>query len=101
MAAIAFGAFHLVGVLPVPDIPLEQVSVVLQNIIVGMVFGWFFWKYGLGSAMWTHFLLDIFFYVIMTPIFITGNFVLILVWLLLTVLSLIVSISVLNRLKTE
>jgi membrane protease YdiL (CAAX protease family) len=93
IAALVFGALHLVGVLPVPDILFTQVSVVVQNALVGLVFGWFYWRYGLESAMLTHFLLDVFFYVVMIPILTTANFVLILLWLAITVITLIIFIN--------
>jgi hypothetical protein len=93
IAALVFGAFHLVGVLPVPDVPLVQASVVAQNTMVGLVFGWFFWRFGLESAMLTHFFLDVFFYVIMIPVLMTGDFALILAWLVATVITLIIAIS--------
>lgn len=80
VAAFGFGVFHLYGVLRVPDVTFAQLSVVLQNTLVGLVFGWFYWQYGLESAMLTHFLLDVFTYVVMVPILMTMNLVLILAW---------------------
>jgi hypothetical protein len=97
IAAIVFGALHLVGILPVPDIPLVQASVVVQNTMVGLVFGWFYWKLGLESAMLTHMLLDVFFYVIMIPILMTGQWVVILAWLVVTVVVLTAAIGRISK----
>lgn len=80
MAAFGFGVFHLYGVLRVPEVTFAQLSVVLQNTLVGLVFGWIYWQYGLESAMLTHFLLDVFTYVVMVPVLMTTNLVLILAW---------------------
>jgi len=101
IAALVFGAFHLVGVLPVPDVLFAKVSVVVQNTLVGLVFGWFFWKFGLESAMLTHFLLDVFFYVVMIPVLMTANFALILAWLAITAIALVVSFKEFSKSRKE
>ena len=101
LSALVFGAFHLVGVAPVPDSLYAQASVVAENTLAGLVFGWFFCRYGLESAMLTHFLLDVFFYVITLPVLMTGNFAMILGWLVVTVVVLIVSINRYNRGRLE
>ncbi len=92
-AALVFGFLHLVGVLPVPDVVFAQISVVIQNTLVGLVFGWFYWKFGLEGAMLTHFLLDVFFYVVMIPVLASANFAFILAWLVMTAVILIVSVN--------
>jgi len=101
IAAFVFGAFHLVGVLPVPDVLFAKASVVVQNALVGLVFGWFFWKFGLESAMLTHFLLDVFFYVVMIPVLMTANFALILAWLVITAIALVVSFKEFSKSRKE
>jgi membrane protease YdiL (CAAX protease family) len=100
IAALAFGAFHLIGLLPVPEVLLVQVNIVIQNMLVGLVFGWFYWKFGLESAMLTHFLLDVFFYVVMTPILISANLVYILAWLMITSILLAFSFNKYSAYKT-
>jgi membrane protease YdiL (CAAX protease family) len=97
ISALAFGALHLVGVLPVPDDLISQVNVVVQNLLVGLVFGWFFWEFGLVSAMFTHFLLDVFFYVVMMPVLMTSNLAAILSWLIITVITLIIALREYSR----
>jgi hypothetical protein len=49
--------------------------------------------------MTTHFALDVFFYVIMIPILMTGSFALILAWLVITIATLVVAINHASRSK--
>jgi membrane protease YdiL (CAAX protease family) len=101
IAGLVFGMLHLVGMMSVPDVLFVQVNVVIQNTLVGLVFGWFYWKYGLESAMLTHFLLDVFIYVLMNPILMTANFALILAWLALTVITFIISFNKYSKIKDK
>jgi len=101
IAGFIFGLFHLIGVVPVPDDLLSKAVVVLQNTWVGLLFGWFYWKFGLESAMLTHFLLDVFLYVWMIPILMTANVVLILAWFVMTVIVLIVAINKYSAISTK
>jgi len=60
VAALAFGLGHLPGAAQVW--PLDAVVVVrtvLLNAIAGLVFGWFYVKHGLESAMLSHFCADL------------------------------------------
>ena len=59
-AALAFGALHLGPVAGVIDItPVVIVYALLLNGILGLSFGWLFWKFGLAAAMLAHFSTDI------------------------------------------
>jgi membrane protease YdiL (CAAX protease family) len=68
LAALAFGAAHLVGIIPVPRTPVFIVRTVAQNGIVGTAFGWLYWRHGLESAILTHFLFDVVTYVVVLPV---------------------------------
>jgi membrane protease YdiL (CAAX protease family) len=60
LAAIAFGAGHLPAAAKVW--PLDAIVVartVLLNAIAGLVFGWFYVRHGLESAMLAHFCADL------------------------------------------
>jgi membrane protease YdiL (CAAX protease family) len=60
LAAIAFGAGHLPAAANVW--PLDAVVVartLLLNGIAGLVFGWFYVRHGLESAMLSHFAADL------------------------------------------
>ena len=60
VAAIAFGAGHLPAAAKVW--PLDTVVVtrtLLLNGIAGLVFGWFYVRHGLESAMLSHFCADL------------------------------------------
>jgi hypothetical protein len=76
-AGFSFGIAHLWGVLPVPDILILKSSVVVQNSMIGILFGWLYWKFGLESATLTHILVDIGFYVVFIPVTRSNSFVLI------------------------
>lgn len=101
IAGFIFGLLHLIGVVPVPDDLLSKTLVVLQNMWVGLLFGWFYWKFGLESAMLTHFLLDVFLYVWMIPLLMTADFVLILAGFVITVIALIVAINKYSAISTK
>jgi hypothetical protein len=101
IAGFIFGLLHLIGVVPVPEDLLSKTLVVLQNTWVGLLFGWFYWKFGLESAMLTHFLLDVFLYVWMIPVLMTTNIVLILAWFVITGIALIVAINKYSSISTK
>jgi membrane protease YdiL (CAAX protease family) len=67
VAALAFGAAHLGGIIPVPLTPVFIVRTVMQNAIVGTAFGRLYWRRGLESAMLTHSLFDVVTYVVVLP----------------------------------
>jgi hypothetical protein len=77
VAALAFGAAHLGGIIPVPLTPVFIVRTVVQNGIVGTAFGWLYWERGLESAMLTHFLFDVVTYVVVLPVLRSNNLVLV------------------------
>jgi len=89
ISSLAFGVAHLWGVLPVPDSLILRSRVVIQNSLIGIVLGWLYWKFGLESAMFTHFLIDIGFYVVFIPLMRSNR--LILIGIALVILALLVS----------
>jgi len=66
LAAILFGAGHFpVVAMLVPLTPLVMVRTILLNGLLGIVFGWLYWKRGLESAMISHFSADIVLHVLL------------------------------------
>jgi len=60
LAAVLFGLGHLPATaILIPLTKLVVVRAVVLNGIPGMVFGWFYWKRGLESAMAAHFSADL------------------------------------------
>jgi hypothetical protein len=89
VAGITFGFPHLWGVLPVPDFWILRFRVVFQNSLIGILLGWLYWRFGLESAILTHILVDIGFYVIFVPVSRSNN--LLLIGLALVIFTFIVS----------
>ncbi|MBN2085401.1 MAG: CPBP family intramembrane metalloprotease [Anaerolineales bacterium] len=61
LSALAFGALHISN-LVVIGLPVDIVtvsSVLILNGIIGLLFGWLYWKHGLESAMVSHFAADL------------------------------------------
>lgn len=61
LSALVFGLLHLPNALLV-DMPLTfsvVSSILLMNGMIGVVFGWLYWTYGLESAMLAHFMTDV------------------------------------------
>jgi len=61
LAALLFGALHFINVamIGLPFTPMVVLQVLLLNGLIGVAFGWLYWKYGLESAMLAHFLVDV------------------------------------------
>ncbi len=71
MAALFFAVSHLPALeLSIGLTPLTVFRTLLLNAIPGTIFGWLFWKYGLESAIISHFSADIVLHVILFPIFV-------------------------------
>jgi Type II CAAX prenyl endopeptidase Rce1-like len=69
VAALLFGAGHLPATaLLVPLTPLVVARALILNGLVGVVFGWLYWRRGILSAMTSHFSGDIILHVL-TPLF--------------------------------
>jgi membrane protease YdiL (CAAX protease family) len=67
LAAIFFGLGHLPATAQItPLTGLVIVRAIVLNGVGGIIFGWFYWKKGLGSAMIAHFSADIVLHII-TP----------------------------------
>jgi len=61
LSTLVFGALHISN-LVVIGLPVDAVtvsSVLILNGMVGILFGWLYWKYGLESAMVSHFAADL------------------------------------------
>jgi membrane protease YdiL (CAAX protease family) len=66
LAAVLFGLGHLPATaLLVPLTPLVIARAVVLNGILGIVFGWLYWKRGLEAAMISHFSADIVLHVLL------------------------------------
>ena len=66
LAAILFGLGHLPAMtLIVPLTPLVIARTVVLNGLLGIIFGWLYWKRGLESAMISHFSADIVLHVLL------------------------------------
>ena len=66
LAAILFGLGHLpTTAVIVPLTPLVITRAVVLNGLLGIVFGWLYWKRGLESAMISHFSADIVLHVLL------------------------------------
>jgi Type II CAAX prenyl endopeptidase Rce1-like len=65
VSALGFGALHLPqAAMLMPVTPLMVAQVLLANGVLGLAFGWLYWRYGLESAMVAHFSTDIVLHVI-------------------------------------
>ena len=67
LVAVLFGAFHLTN-LSAMGLPLMAglvIRAIFGNGLLALAFGWLYQKYGLESAMLTHFILDVLLYVIL------------------------------------
>jgi hypothetical protein len=68
LAALLFGAGHLPAMAAIATLtPLVVFRTIFLNGIVGIVFGYFYWKHGLVSGMVSHFSSDLIIHVI-TPL---------------------------------
>lgn len=67
IAGLAFGVAHLFGGMPYPKIPVIMARIVVQNTALGLVLGWLYRRWGLESAILTHFFVDVVLYVILVP----------------------------------
>jgi membrane protease YdiL (CAAX protease family) len=66
LAALLFGLGHLPAMsLLVPLTPLGIARTILLNGLVGIAFGWLYWKRGLEAAMISHFSADIILHVLL------------------------------------
>jgi membrane protease YdiL (CAAX protease family) len=66
LAAVLFGLGHLPATaVLIPLTPLVVVRAVVLNGLLGIVFGWLYWKRGLESAMISHFSADIVLHVLL------------------------------------
>ncbi len=73
LAAILFGLGHLPATQAL-GLPLNALVIsraIVLNGLGGVLFGWFYWRKGLGSAMLAHFSVDIVLHVI-APLFLSG-----------------------------
>lgn len=68
LSALAFAVAHLFGGMPYAAVPAIIARIIVQNTLLGMVFGWLFWRCSLESAMLAHFLFDIVYYVVVMPV---------------------------------
>lgn len=61
LSTLVFGALHISN-LVILEMPLTFSvvgSTIVMNGMIGLVFGWLYWKHGLESAMLSHFLTDV------------------------------------------
>lgn len=66
LAAVLFGLGHLPALAPlVPLTPLVIARTVVLNGLLGIVFGWLYWKRGLEAAMISHFSADLVLHVLL------------------------------------
>ena len=67
LAAVLFGLGHLpaTAAAGLPLTGLVITRAIMLNGLAGLVFGWFYWTYGLESAMVSHFATDMVLHVIM------------------------------------
>jgi membrane protease YdiL (CAAX protease family) len=65
LIAILFGAFHLTNLsaMGLPWMTGLVIRAIFGNGVLALVFGWLYQKYGLESAMFTHFFFDVLLYV--------------------------------------
>jgi membrane protease YdiL (CAAX protease family) len=66
LAAVLFGLGHLPATsLQVPLTPLVVTRAVVLNGLLGIVFGWLYWKRGLEAAIISHFSADLVLHVLL------------------------------------
>jgi len=73
VVAVSFGAFHLTNLSAagLPPMTGLVIRAIFGNGLLALTFGWLYKRYGLESAILTHFLLDIFLYVLL-PLVVQG-----------------------------
>ncbi len=71
LSALLFGALHLPNatLIGMPLTAATITSILAMNGLLGLAFGWLYWKYGLESAMLAHFLTDVVMKVVAVLIF--------------------------------
>jgi hypothetical protein len=79
LAGLLFGWAHVDDRLPIQGATMGAlVSIFSLNAALGILFGWFFWKFGLECAMMAHFLIDALFSALIVPAYLSKS---LLVWL--------------------
>jgi membrane protease YdiL (CAAX protease family) len=61
LSTLVFGALHISNILVI-GMPVDVVtvsSVIVLNGVIGLLFGWLYWRYGLESAIVSHFAADV------------------------------------------
>ncbi len=72
LATLIFGALHFANAAAMmPLTPLVMGYVLTLNGLIGLLFGWLYWRFGLESAMMAHFSVDIVLHVL-APMFFAG-----------------------------
>jgi hypothetical protein len=61
VAAVVFGLAHLPATqtIGLPITPFMIIRAITLNGLIGLMFGWLYWRFGLGSAMAAHFSVDV------------------------------------------
>ena len=74
LAGLMFGWAHVVDNLSIPGATLEMLTSIFSlNAAFGILFGWFFWKFGLECAMLAHFLVDAIFSTLVVPAYLSED----------------------------
>lgn len=78
-AGVLFGWAHVDDKLSISSATVEALaSIFSMNTALGILFGWYFWKFGLECAMLAHILFDAVFSALVVPAYLSHNY---LVWI--------------------
>ncbi len=76
LAGLIFGWAHVDARLSNPAVPFSGYALIMVlSTVLGIYFGWLFWKLGLEWAMFAHFTYDVFISMIVIPVYLLRSFV--------------------------
>ncbi|MCP4726909.1 MAG: CPBP family intramembrane metalloprotease [bacterium] len=88
ISGVIFGWAHIDDKLSLGAPFINYLTVFVMNSILGVILGWLYWKYGLESAIFTHFLIDAILAGIIIPAMHTENTILcVIIFLCLIIIS--------------
>ncbi|MCW4013082.1 MAG: CPBP family intramembrane metalloprotease [Candidatus Bathyarchaeota archaeon] len=75
LSAAIFGLAHFDNTPYSPEILVPLLGIFTGNALLGLLFGWLYWRYGLEAAMLSHFLFDAVGSALVVPVYLWGSLV--------------------------